>query len=413
MRVLLEIGLAAGVEFNPQWLILDHPTQGLLDTHYLAPDDALADYSHRLMSVTVERSSTRSVGPLIEYNAGTCTATVVDFDGSLDPSTLEAAGIVVPGVMMRVRVEHGGLIYPIWSGFVDSMLPSTMSPEHSVVTITGTDGMSRLTRYKRPAGPAVGAGENTGARIHRILDSAGWPAARRSIGTGASTLQATTLEGIALDEAQQANLNEIGEFYVNASGDMVFRGRNAVITDTRSAVSQGVFGSGAGELPYVGRPGLSSDIGQLRNRIVVTREGGGTLERSDLDSIDRNGDHPYEEMLTVTDDDQAAGWAGYVLAQTKAPEFRFTTLTIDTRARPDALIPHAVGREIGDRITVVRRAPGGIVDARDVYIRSISHTWTGADRWTTNWGLQPTSKYPFLILDHPTQGLLDVNYLAY
>lgn len=70
------------------------------------------------------------------------------------------------------------------------------------------------------------------------------------------------------------------------------------------------------------------------------------------------------------------------------------------------LYPQVLGRRMGDRITVMRRPPaspwGTIEDAKDVYIRSIAHTWSRPNKWSTTWGLQPVEKLTFFVpTGHP------------
>lgn len=411
MTVLVQVALLAGATITPDYLRLGHPTLGLLGTGTLAATDAQTDYSDRIMSMSVQRTSSRRIGPVIEYNAGTATVTLLNDDGLLDPAVMDQ---VAPGVLIRLHKIHDGVVYPLFSGFVDSWLPEHRAPDHAVVTVTATDAMSRLAGYKRTAlAVPVGAGEDTGARINRILDSVGWPAADRDIATGDTTLQATTLDGDALDEAQQATVNEIGEFYAKPTGVMYFRNRRGILTDTRSNTSNAVFGSGVGELPYVGRPGVSNDRTQLKNTLSVTREGGAEQIIVDEQSVDRYGEQPHQQKLLVETDADAAAWGSFVLGQDSRPEFRFTSLTVDGRLKPDLIMPQLLGRDFGDRITVVRRPPGGIVDSRDVFIRSIEHTWSSPDRWVTTWGLQPASKFAFFVLGDPAMGVLGQNQLAY
>jgi len=80
------------------------------------------------------------------------------------------------------------------------------------------------------------------------------------------------------------------------------------------------------------------------------------------------------------------------------------------------LWPHALGRQIGDRIEVWRRPPGLVTPvARDGFIRDIEHTFdVSANNWTTSWELQDAAKYGgFLTLDNPILGRLNFNALAY
>lgn len=419
MTLLVDIGLAAGSKIDPDFFLLGSPLQGVLDVNLLAPANTLADYSDRIMDMQVSHQSSRRTGPLVEYSARTASITLLDDDGALDPATLEAAGLTAPGSILRLRWQYGADIWPVFYGYIDTWQPEHRYPDHAVVTITATDGFSLLEAQSREALTfPVGAGETTGARLGRILDAAGWPAAMRSIATGDSTLQATDMPGTALNESQEVARNEVGEWYVQPDGAAYFRNRRAVVTEARSAISQATFGSdvAGGEIRYVDKPGFAWDRAQLANTIRATRAGGTLQTASDATSVGRYGVYdPGEFQLAVQTDADALDWASYVLVQDKDPDSRFTELHLECALEPEATFPQALGRRFGDRITVVRRPPGSIVDSRQVYICSVNHAWT-AERpqmWRTTWGLQAADKYPLFVLDSPTNGVLDQNALAY
>lgn len=408
---LVDFGFLTGADISTDYLRIGHPIYGRIGTGKIAPNDLLSDYSDRLMAMSVERTSTRSVGPLVEYNAGTATLELLNDDGALDPVNLAHPA---PGVAVRIRQAHNGTTYPVYRGFVKSWVPEHRSPNHSVIVVTATDGFDRIAGYERGPSVAAGAGEDTGARLHRILDSVGWPASERDIATGDSTLQATTLEGDALDEAQRAVRAEVGEFYVDEVGNMFFRNRRGLLTEARSNTSQATFGLGVGEIKYVDRLGVSYDDEQFVNLVRATRIGGVEQVAEDADSRSRYRDKPAgDQELMLETDTAAASWARYVLRQDALPQFRITSLTLDARLEPEhPVFAQALGRRMGDRITVVRRPPG-VVDSRELFIRSISHSWSSPDVWRTTWGLESASKYEFFVIGHPLLGRVGRNRIAF
>src|SRR5690606_2956433 len=98
----------------------------------------------------------------------------------------------------------------------------------------------------------------------------------------------------------------------------------------------------------------------------------------------------------------------------KEPEVRFDSIEIHAHADPDNLFPQVLGREIGDRIRIIRQpSGGGPAIERDVFIRGVSHT-TGPGTWITTWTLQSATKAgSFFTLDNAVLGLLDSNALGY
>ena len=104
-----------------------------------------------------------------------------------------------------------------------------------------------------------------------------------------------------------------------------------------------------------------------------------------------------------------------VLAVSLSGDGRFDSVTVSPLRDP-GLWPQILGREIGDRLTVYRRPPGGVATIiRDVFIRGITHSIdASAGTWQTQWDLQSARKYTgFLILDDPANGLLDTGKLAF
>lgn len=413
----LDVGIDMGGSATSAYLHLDDANYGKLDTATLGPDLLLANLASRMLDFSITRSSSRVVGPVVTYEAGSASFTLVNDDGALDPVALSQSMVMAA---IRLKAQIGSTVYPVFAGFVTSWVPEHRHPTHAVVNVTAVDGFMVLSQYLRTAGGSVGSGEDTGARISRILDSVSWSGADRSIAVGNSTLAGTTLDGDALEEAQNVMHTEVGEFYADESGRMFFRNRQAVLTDTRSNTSNGTFGSNTagGELPYVGVPGLSDDNEQLVNIISATRTGGAEQVVQDTASRTRYLDHKHEETgLLLQTDGEVLSWANYVLHFDHLPEFRFTSLELDARLNETALYPQILSRRFGDRITVVRRPPaspwGTIVDSRDLYIREINHTWQRPNQWKTVWGLQPVDKLSYFILNHATLGKLDQNALFF
>lgn len=419
--VIFEVGFTAGATTS-NYLHLDDTARGILDTNTLAPDSVLVDVGADLMSLTTTRGSNRVEDPVVRYEAGTCTAVLRDLERDYDPNNLAgpyvAAGVtqVTPMRVIQIRATYNSTTYGVWRGFADSWIHTYGKPNYAAATVTATDGFKVLAAKERAAVAGVGAGEDSGARVGRILNSANWSTSDRMISTGDTTLQATILADNVLAELQLVADTEIGELYMDEAGRVFFRNRQAVVEDTRSNTSQATFGDGGGsELPYEDiTPSYDDD--QLFNEIRISRAGGSEQTSSDSTSIQQYLTHTHERSdLLMQTDPAAADYAGYVLHQSKDPEYRFEQLVINPRRDPDNLFPQVLTRRIGDRITVKRRPPGGgSVISRDVLIRGIQHEVDfQAPSWRTRWTLQSATRLSFLILDNATLGQLDNNALGF
>jgi len=424
--LFVEVAFSVGASTSTL-LHLDDPTRGKLGTGTLGSsateDPVWVDVTGWVRSGTIRRGSSRVESPIITYDASTLSVVLDNSDRRFDPSNLDGPYVdAVNGVTqvtamraVRVHATWNNTDYELFRGYADAWDVS-WDVNYSECVLTATDGMKVLAGIDRPAIAAVGAGETTGTRIDRILDSADWPDADRDIASGDSTVQSTTLEGAALAELQLVADTEMGEFYIDAGGRAVFRNRNALLQDTRSNTAQATFGDGGGsELPYVDL-GIATDDATFYNDVRVTRAGGAEQQVQDATSqalFYRRTFKPASEPLLQTDAD-ALAYAQALLYVAKDPELRFTDITINPRSDANAMYPHALGREIGDRITVIRRPPGGgdPIEA-DQFIRGIEHTFEPAT-WATTWTFQNADRYgSFFTIGDATLGRLDHNALAY
>jgi hypothetical protein len=425
----LPVGLVSTV------LRLDDTTFGLLGTGTLGSGITWSDISGYVLSFTVTRPSTRLQGPLWNFQAGTVSMVLDNSDGRFDPDNLAgpyvSAGLtqLTPMVPVRLRATFAGVTSGLFSGFADGWLPGTVTYEggYAEITLPATDAFKVLAGITLPTlAVAEGAGALTGARVADILTRAGWytTGERLSIAAGSITCQATTLGSDALSLMQVTADTEIGQLYCSGTGAVVFRGRRQMLTDTRSAVVQAVFGDLPGtvqaagtELAYAAVARADDDT-TLVNDVQATRVGGTLQESQDAASI---GKYLFARSYARTDlimaaDADAAIWAQWLLYLSRDSTDRFDTLQIDPQADPLSLWPQVLGREIGDRIEVWQRPAGATVPVtKDCFIVGITHTWdSSTSAWLTTWTLQDASKFGTgaFTLNDATLGRLDSNTLS-
>lgn len=415
-------------------LRLNDTSFGILDTDTLGTSITWTDVSQWVISFTITRPSTRLQGPLWNHQAGTASIVLDNSDGRFEPDNLAgpyvSAGVsqLTAMVPVRVRAVFASASYSLYSGFADGWLPGQVTYEggYAEITLAATDVFKVLAGIKLPTVSIEGAGADTGARVTDILNRAGWytSADRRTIATGNSTLQGTTLGADALSLMQVAADSEIGQLYQDGSGAVVFRSRHSILTDTRSGTVQAVFGDLPGtvetagtELAYATVTRANDDT-TIANDIQATITGGTLQEVKDTTSIQQ---YLFARSYARTDlilqsDSDASNWAQWVLYISKGGEDRFETLQVDPAADPYNLWPQVLGREIGDRIQVWHR-PAGVASpiTKDCFVAGITHTWDSvSSAWLTSWTLQSADKYgSFLTLDNTTLGRLDYNALAF
>lgn len=425
--IIVDIGFTTTSSGN-YWHIGDSE-RGKIETAAIGPDGLnfdgfWEDVTSYVKRVEIVRGASRIEGPALRHEAGRVTIVLDNSDRRFDPSYLSgpyvSAGVtqVTPMRPVRVRAIHNDITYDLYRGFADSWdINYDGGPFYSFVTLTATDATKVLSAYDRVAVGSVGSGEDTGARISRILTSVGWPTSDRIIAVGDSTVQATTLDGMAWTEALLVQDTELGELYVDPAGKVRFRNRVAAMEETRSNTSQATFDDVNG-LPYQDtKPDYSDET--IANLVRIARVGGSQQTATDASSVAQYLTRVYERTdLLMESDTVAADYAGYVLHQMKDPELRFATISITPRhynnTTEDALFVQVLGRIFGDRITTIRNPPGGGTITQDSFIRGVRHAIVPGLDWQTIFTLQPASTLSYWTVEHATLGQIGtVNALAY
>jgi hypothetical protein len=253
--IRVEIGFTSGPLLDTDFWVIGDPVRGQVGVAEIGPDELWTDITEYVRSWSIRRGANSGDQPTRRYEPGTATVELNDPDRRFDPLNLAGPYVLVglsevqPMRRIRLHAEWDGVVYPLFSGYTDDWEPQYQSNFWTYVTVTATDGSKVVDRDRPIASSPTAGGEASGARIGRILTSAGWPSADRLLDTGASTLQATTLEGNALSELHLVQDTELGELYVDVRGRFRFRDRRSTLEDPRSTDVQVVYGDAGYELP--------------------------------------------------------------------------------------------------------------------------------------------------------------------
>lgn len=420
---VLDVGFSSPTVGN--FFTVGDPVRGEVNLYPIA-GDIWVDISTYVRSWKVRYGAARGDEPTLRYDASFATIELNDGDRRFDPENLAgpyvSAGVsnVEPMRRVRIRLVYNSISYPVFYGLSDDFAPNYIGNDHTVTTLTATDAQKVFGGINRGAVAPVGASEDTGARITRILDGADWPAADRLISTGDTTVQATDLDGNVLGELQLVQDTELGEFYLDRTGRAVFRNRQAMLTEARSHTPQAVFGDGGleatGEIPYADvKPSTGAEA--MANRVNITRVGGALQSVEDSVSVSRFLVKTYDRTdLIMETDTVALGYANAVLYQYGVPRRRFTRIEFNP-ARPheaDTVWPVLLGRELADRVTVIRRpAGGGDPIERDCFIRGMELEHADDENLKVSFVLQSADRYSFFVINDPILGRVGYNAIAY
>lgn len=392
LTLTLEAALSAATGTYGAW------DASLWDSATWGPDIVWTDISDRLRSIHTERKFSRDMQV---WEAGRATFELLNDDGFLGPANMSSPFVVagVTGVRprrpIRLKIGYGGVIYPVFYGtaldWIESWDPSDSV---AVVTVPCVDEWERISRFTTPAISPVGAGEGTGARVHRILNNTGFTGTR-AIDVGRNTVQATDLSKNAGDELATVVDSEGGALFVDADGSFVFEQQYALMENARSNTIQGTFvdANVGGLIPY-SDVAMSWNAELIKNMISFQRTGGTAQAAVDLTSRALAGDSPENRTDLVNDSDsQVLNLATFYLARYKDPEYRPKQLVLKPRANMAALAPQALGRRVRDLVRVKRQPnAGNYLITRDCHVAGITHDITGDD-WQVAWDLWSATVY--------------------
>ena len=179
---------------------------------------------------------------LDKTQAGTATVTIIDTDGTYDPTNPDSPlfGLIGPLAPAQIRIVNPvtGVTEPKFTGFVESwdyVYDPQPSPYAIILTINLTDAFELLTRAETvpdSTGTTILDADRVDDRITGILADFGWPADKELIFSGNVDLQRTvynpqtTLLSV-LQDCADAELPNAANVYIDKWGQVAFRGRFA------------------------------------------------------------------------------------------------------------------------------------------------------------------------------------------
>ncbi len=322
---------------------------------------------------------------LDEIGPGSVELTLRNESGDYDPSNTGSphSPNVRPMRQVRIRAVHNAITYDLFKGWINSWPQDYPDTKASIVLCDGFDGLGILGQVYTTTAEAQ---ETSGVRIGNLLDDAAWPATWRNIAAGDVTVQAFTPPcSPILGLIRQVEDTEAGLSFIAGNGDFTFQDRS----HRSGATPLAVFGDAGTELRYED-PVIDYSDEQIWNRVLVHRVGGAAVASEDATSIATYLERElrFLDTLHISDAD-ATTLATTLRDRFLDPYFRIAAITMQPQNRdPANLWPEALGREISDQITVLRRPAGGNLIDLDVWIEGITHVINAQERsWRTTFNL--------------------------
>lgn len=404
----ISLNFSSGATFgNP--FILNSSTLGGTDVLSDSTNPALIlDLTESTRSISINRGRNVSRDT---YEAGTCNVRIFDPSGRFNPQnpSSDLFGYLTPLRKLRISAEHLGVTYFLFSGYTTDYIYTYDQAENvSYVDIKATDAFRLFAMAAITTVTGQAAGQDTGTRIEKILDTVDYPLPMRLIDTGNSLTQADPATNrTSLAAIKNVETSEQGAFYIDPEGNAVFKNRTDTIS---SAGATPIAFNQTGGIPYKNLV-FAFDDKLIVNQSTVTKIGGSPQTFIDADSVAQYFPHVVNfSDLVIDTDTEAANIATIYVATRSDTTIRIDNMLIDLY---DPLVPNNTILDLDyfDNVNISNIQPDGSTITKNLQIQGV-HWEITPNSWTGSFvTLEPITDG--LILDSATYGLLNDDVLAY
>ena len=325
----VSLNFSSGATFsNP--FTLDDPVNGVLGTGVLSDSTTPAlvvnlTSQTRRISIRRGRNINRDI-----YEAGTCVVRIYDPNGDFNPQSVTSPyyGQLTPLRKLRISATVGATSYYLFSGYTTDYAYSYDQAENvSYVDISASDAFRLFNLASVIAVTGASAGQDTGTRINKILDTVSFPNGMRSVETGNSlTVNDPATLRTSLGALQNCEFSEQGAFYITPEGNAIFKNRDTVISSAGETPTQ--FNQ-TGGIPYKDLK-FAFDDKLIINTATMTKVGGTSQTALDANSIATYFPHSISvPELVIDTDENAMNIAKIYVATRSTTTIRIDQMTLD------------------------------------------------------------------------------------
>ena len=354
--------------------------------HGIIGVDTLGDVASDIVDISdqVGKISIRRGYNLLQdqFQAGTATIRVYDPTGKWNPQNTSSVyyGKLLP--LRKIRVTANTKF--LFSGYTTAYnYTYPKDQDIGFVDIECSDAFRLFNMANVTTVTGAVAGETTGSRIDKILNTVSWPTSMRSIATGNTTVAADpATTRTSLSAIKNIEFSDQGAFYVSPTGNAVFLNRKAIIQ--KSGVNPTSFandGTGIGYKNIV----FNFDDKLIINQANVTRSGGTLQNAYNSTSIAKYFPHSinFTDILVQTDADALDIARTYVATRAETT-IRFDAMTLDL-STPDyaAGIAAAIGLDFFDTVAIKNVGQDGTIIQKTLQCMGFNHEITPNSFLTT------------------------------
>ena len=379
---IVRINLTGGASFGEAF-VLGSSRLGFAE--FASGSTVIVDVSNQ-----VSKIDTRKERNLYQdkYLSGTATVRILDQNGDWNPQNVSSPLYpnLVPLRSIQISADYSGTNYGIFKGYITEYLYTYPIDQNELgyVDLICSDGFKLLFNSNVTTVTGQAAGQDTGTRIDKILNTVGWPVSQRSIQTGNTTCvadPATVRTGLAA--IQTAEFTEQGAFYIDKSGNAIFKNRQFVYDAQAVSPTKFSNATGSSDISYAGIT-FAHDDKTIVNQATVTRIGGTAQTYSDATSVAQYFLHSVtaEQMLMQTDANALALATAYVTTR-KDTTIRIESIMLDlVTLAYGAGIVAALDLDYFDTMEITNVNVSGTTIVKKLQCQGIAHSIT-PNTWKT------------------------------
>lgn len=395
---------------------LDSAKQGILGTNVLANSQSvIVDVSNQVGSIKL-----RGGYNLLQdqFEAGTATIVIYDQQGYYNPQNTASPyyGLLSPLRKIRVAATPNStsVTHYVFSGYVlswDYTYPKNQ--DIGYVTVTASDAFRLFNLANVSSIPAGTNGQDTGARVNTILDTISWPNSLRAIDTGNSLCQADPgTNRTALQALKNVEFSEQGAFYINGSGQAVFRSRHWIMS--KNGQNPTTFANDGSGIPYYS-VAFAFDDKLIINQANIQPVGLAVQSASNAASITKYFPHSMtQQNLVVQTAAEALNIALEYVTTRAETTIRIDSMVLDlTTPNYSAGITAALSLDYFDTVKIVNvnQQGTGSTITKTLQLMGIAMDITPQKFTVTFTTSEPINDA--FILDSSLYGILDTSTIAY
>jgi len=406
----VSLNFSSGATFgNP--FTLDDPVNGVLGTGLLSDSSApalvinLTDVT-RQIQIRRGRNISRDT-----YEAGTCTVRIYDQTGRFNPqnTSSDLFGFLTPLRKLRISATYLGVTHYLFSGYTTDYIYTYDQAENiSYVDINASDAFRLLAMAAITSVTGQAAGQDTGTRIDKILDTVDFPVSMRTLDTGDSLTQADPATNrTPLAAIKNCETSEQGAFFINPEGNAVFKNRSNTIS---SAGATPLAFNQSNGIPYKNLI-FAFDDKLIVNKSTVTRVGGSPQTYTDAASLAEYFPHVVNfSDLVVQTDTEAANIAAIYVGTRSTTSIRIDQMSVDLY---DPLVPNGTMLDLDyfDNVVITNIQPDGSTIVKNLQIQGVNWEITPNSFLGNFTTLEPITDG--FIIGNSTYGIIGEDILSY